>query len=286
MSDPKFPKTGRPGGKSSARASAPVPRAPALAVTVPIEPPAAYVPATPEFEPASPEIQPEAVPFVAAAAPEAITPPEPTPAPAEADAETNAAPVTVAAAEPAPADIAPPEVVVPTQPDAVAAYSPAPVINKGFYNMATQFDAVTTPAVAAEKVQAMFGGMNDRAKTAIEKSAKIGEEMAELTKGNVEAIVASGKVAAKGAEAMTQEAVEFSKKNFETVTAMFKSFAAVKSPTELFQLQSDYAKSSFDSAVAEASKLSEAWVKLAGEVVQPISSRYAVAAEKLKAAAL
>ena len=67
---------------------------------------------------------------------------------------------------------------------------------------------------------------------------------------------------------------------------MFKSFAAVKSPTELFQLQSEFAKSSFDSAVAEASKLSEAVVKLAGEIAQPISSRYAVAAEKLKAAAL
>ena len=32
----------------------------------------------------------------------------------------------------------------------------------------------------------------------------------------------------------------------------------------------------------EASKLSEAWMKLAGEVFQPISNRYALAAEKIK----
>ncbi|WP_238995609.1 phasin family protein [Sphingomonas solaris] len=152
--------------------------------------------------------------------------------------------------------------------------------------MATSFDAATNPAAAAEKVQAAFGGMNDRAKSAMEKGAKFSEEMTELTKGNVEAIVASSKIVAKGAESLVQEATEFSKKNFESTTALFKSLAGVKSPTELFQLQSEFAKSSFDAAVAEASKLSEAFVKLAGEVAQPLSNRYAVAAEKLKVPAL
>ena len=138
----------------------------------------------------------------------------------------------------------------------------------------------------AEKVQAIFGDINERAKAALEKSAKFGEEMTEFTKGNVEAFVASGKVAAKGAETLTQEAAEYGKKSFESAAAAFKSFAAVKSPTELFQLQGEYAKTSFDSAMAEASKLSEAWVKLAGDIFQPISSRYAVAAEKIKSASL
>jgi phasin family protein len=109
------------------------------------------------------------------------------------------------------------------------------------------------------------------------------EELTELTKGNVEAFVASGRVAAKGAEAMTQEVAEYSKKSFETATGALKSFAAVKSPTELFQLQSEFAKSSFDNMVAEASKVSESMLKLMGEIAQPLSSRYAVAAEKLKA---
>ncbi len=150
--------------------------------------------------------------------------------------------------------------------------------------MATNFTAATVNP--AEKVQALLGGLTTRAKSAAEKGAKFGGEMTELTKGNVEALVASGKLAAKGAESMTQEAAEYGKKNFESATALFKSMAGVKSPTELFQLQSEYAKSSFDSAVSEMSKLSEAWVKLAGEIVQPISNRYAIASEKLKSAAL
>ncbi|WP_243395556.1 phasin family protein [Sphingomonas oleivorans] len=146
--------------------------------------------------------------------------------------------------------------------------------------------APATPKAAAEKVQALFGDLNERAKSAFEKSTKLGEEFADLTKGNVEALVASARVAAKGTEQLAQEAADYSKKSFETATTAFKSFASVKSPTELFQLQSDFAKSSFDSAVAEASKFSESWLKLVGEVVQPLSSRYAVAAEKIKTVAL
>jgi phasin family protein len=142
---------------------------------------------------------------------------------------------------------------------------------------------IAQPAQVTEKAQAMFGEMNTRFKTAFEKSTKIGEEMTELAKGNVEALVSSARIAAKGGETIGQDVAEYSKKSFENAMAVFKSFASVKSPTELFQLQSDFAKSSFDSAVAEASKLSESLLKIAGEVAQPLSSRYALAAEKIKA---
>ncbi|PZU06354.1 MAG: hypothetical protein DI605_19510 [Sphingomonas sp.] len=145
---------------------------------------------------------------------------------------------------------------------------------------------VSKPAEATEKAAAMLGEMNTRFKTAFEKSSKLGEELVEFTKGNVEAIVASARVAAKGGESLGQDAAEYGKKSFESAMATFKSFAAVKSPTELFQLQSDFAKSSFDSAVAEASKFSESVMKLAGDVAQPLSTRYALAAEKIKAATL
>ncbi|WP_420141105.1 phasin family protein [Sphingomonas sp.] len=50
----------------------------------------------------------------------------------------------------------------------------------------------------------------------------------------------------------------------------------------MFQLQSEFAKAQFDSAVAEASKVSEVVMKAAGEIVQPLSNRYALATEKFK----
>ena len=135
---------------------------------------------------------------------------------------------------------------------------------------------------AADQLKNVFGDANERAKTAMEKGAKIAEEIADLTRGNVEALVASSKVAAKGVETLSQDAAEFGRKSFEEASATLKSFAEVKSATDFFKLQSDYARSAFDAAVAETARASEAFLKIAGDVAEPITSRYTVAAERVK----
>src|SRR3546814_15818222 len=68
--------------------------------------------------------------------------------------------------------------------------------------------AKISSADAREKLQAVYGEFNEKAKVAVEKSGKIIEELNELTKGNVEAVVESGKIAAKGAETLGQEAAD------------------------------------------------------------------------------
>jgi hypothetical protein len=75
--------------------------------------------------------------------------------------------------------------------------------------------------------------LNARTKGAFETTARIGEEMGDLAKGNVEAIVASSKVAIEGAEAIGREATEFGQRRLEKAAAAFKSFAAVKSPARV-----------------------------------------------------
>ena len=138
---------------------------------------------------------------------------------------------------------------------------------------------------AQAKATAMFGDVNTRAKAAMERSTKLFEELNDFNKGNIEALVESSKVAAKVAEQLGQNAAETARKNFEQATAALKSFASAKTPTEFFQLQSDYARSAFDQLIAETSRNSETMLKLAGDVFQPISNRFAVAAEKIKLAA-
>jgi phasin family protein len=141
---------------------------------------------------------------------------------------------------------------------------------------------VETGAFAADQFQAVFGDVNERAKTAVERSSRVVEELTDLTRGNVEALVASSKIAARAVETLSQEAADYGRRSFEEASATLKSFAEVKSPTDFFRLQSEYARSAFDSAVAESSKMSEAMIKIAGEVAQPITSRYSVAAERVK----
>jgi phasin family protein len=80
-------------------------------------------------------------------------------------------------------------------------------------------------------------------------------------------------------------AVEDAKAAAETVTADVKAMAAVKSPTELFQLQGEIARRNLDTLVARTSKNAEVMMKLANDMFAPLSSRASVAMERLNKAA-
>lgn len=136
------------------------------------------------------------------------------------------------------------------------------------------------------KLETAYVDLNEKAKASVEKSAKAIEELSDIAKGNVEALVESGKIAAKGIETLGQEAVDYSRKSFEKATASLKSFSTVKTPTEFFQLQSQLFSSSFDELTKEAAKSSEALIKLAGEVAQPITARVTVVTDKVKSLAV
>ena len=156
-------------------------------------------------------------------------------------------------------------------------------MTKGAKTMAKQNNSnIDSGLFAADQFKNVFGDVNERAKAATERSAKIVEELADLTRGNVEAFVASSKIAAKGVESMSQDAAEYGRKSFEEASTALKTFAEVKSATDFFKLQGDYARAAFDSAVSESARFSENMLKIAGDAAQPITSRYTVAAERAK----
>lgn len=133
-----------------------------------------------------------------------------------------------------------------------------------------------------ERVQSVMTEMNDKAKIAMERSSKAMEELGDLTKGNLEAIVETSKIAAKGFEQISQHMAEVGRSNFERTSATMKNFASIKSPTEFFQLQSELMTSAFDSMASETAKASEAMMKLAGEIAQPLSNRVSVVSDRMK----
>ena len=135
------------------------------------------------------------------------------------------------------------------------------------------------------KVKEAMTQAQDRAKLAFEKSQALAGEAGEFTKGNVEAIVESGKVLAAGIQDMGKDYVAEAKSVFETVQADFRELAAVKSPVDFFKLQGEILRRNFDAAVATGSKNSEKAVKLANEAFAPIQNRVSLAIEKVKQAA-
>ncbi len=135
----------------------------------------------------------------------------------------------------------------------------------------------------------VFADVQTRAKTtattAYAKSTVLATEATEFAKANVDAVVESGKIFFAGAQDLLKDNVETGKTVIETVTADAKKMAAVKSPTELMQLQGELVRRNFDAVVSYGSKRTEAWVKLYNEAFAPITNRVSVAAEKIKKAA-
>lgn len=135
---------------------------------------------------------------------------------------------------------------------------------------------------AKTRFESAFSDISQKTKVGVEKSAKAFEELSDIAKGNVEAFVESGKIATKGIETLGQDAAEYGRVSFEKASAALKNLAAVKSPAEFFQLQSELLSSSFDAFAKETAKNSEALLKLAGDVVQPISTRVSHVTEKVR----
>jgi hypothetical protein len=121
-----------------------------------------------------------------------------------------------------------------------------------------------------------------KAKEAFEKSSAMIGDYAAFTKGNVEAMVESGKIFAEGMQDMGTSLVAEGRTAFEAMSADMKEMAAAKSPTDLIQLQSEMMRKSFDGAVAYGSKNTEAMLKLASETMAPLASRVSLAVEKAR----
>lgn len=202
--------------------------------------------------------------------------------------------VALAAADPAPA---PAEPITPTQARPRGLVAPIlAAFTKKELNMATVIETTTeTVRATASKLngqaetainsgKAAMEQVAAKSKEAVEAGMKSMDELASMHRGNIDALIASAKAATTGVEQVMTHLTEASKKSFEDTTAMVKTLASAKTPNELIQLQSEFAKTQFDEAVAQYSKMTEMMIKLAGEVIEPVQNRVALATDKLKSA--
>jgi phasin family protein len=185
------------------------------------------------------------------------------------------------AAKPAPAKV---EAAKPTPAlvTKIVSVEPTPIA-QGVTKMTDTVKATTEQVT--EKATEFFADVRGKAAEAAEKGKKMAADAVEFNKANIEAMIEAGKIAAQGAQDMGKTNVEFAKSNFAEMQVAVKEITAVKSPTDFVKLQGDYARKGFDVAVAQASKNTEAMVKLVSDMFQPISNRIAVTTDYFKKAA-
>ncbi|MEM0900281.1 MAG: phasin family protein [Pseudomonadota bacterium] len=84
----------------------------------------------------------------------------------------------------------------------------------------------------------------------------------------------------KGMQTIATEATDFSKKAYEDGAAAFEKLASAKSLEKAMEVQTDYAKSSYEALVAQSTKMGELYTKVAKDAYKPFEGMVAVPAAK------
>ncbi len=104
------------------------------------------------------------------------------------------------------------------------------------------------------------------------------EDFQKIGKDNVDAAVKSIGVASKTAQAIAVEMTDYTRKSFEEGTQAFEKLLGAKTLEKAIEVQTDYAKSAYETLVAEATKLGELYADFAKEAYKPYEGMIAKAA--------
>ena len=76
-------------------------------------------------------------------------------------------------------------------------------------------------------------------------------------------------------EAFTAESTDYSKKAFAASTAMFEKLLGARSVESAVQIQTEFAKQAYEGFVAQATKVSELYTRVASDALKPVTTAYA-----------
>lgn len=139
--------------------------------------------------------------------------------------------------------------------------------------MTTVAKTAKTVKEATQSLESMTAAGQHQMKEGLERSMAAMAEVGAFGKENVEAFVASATATTKGMEAISARAVAFSKTAMENHLAAAKSIMTSKSVQEVVEKQAEYARSVFDTYLAEMNKMTELMSGVTKDAAKPINER-------------
>lgn len=98
------------------------------------------------------------------------------------------------------------------------------------------------------------------------------EDMQKMGKDSMDATMKSFGSLSKTTQAIAAELADYSKKSFEDGTKAMEKLLGAKSLDKAIEIQTDYAKSTYEGFVAEATKISELYADFAKETYKPFEA--------------
>lgn len=142
---------------------------------------------------------------------------------------------------------------------------------------AAVFTAQTEQAIAAAK-QA-FDQIATRSREAMEQGLKSVSRITEMNRGNVDALLESSRAASGGMQAMAADFAAFSKLSFERTASAAQTIGRARTAPELMQLQSEFARNEFSTAISEYSRLTQHMFQTLSAMFEPLQKHAITAAQ-------
>ena len=145
----------------------------------------------------------------------------------------------------------------------------------------TAAKARATASTAKAAAATVIDTAKDQIARVAEQHFKAADDVAAYGKSNVDALIQAGSIFFRGMEELTKSVVGLTQSHVETSMTAAKAFLSAKTLTELTDLQNAYAKTAFDSAVSEATRLSELAIRITNEAIEPLNARVTATMEHL-----
>ena len=103
------------------------------------------------------------------------------------------------------------------------------------------------------------------------------EQMQKASKENLDSMMETFGTFSKSMQAIAVEMADYSKKSFETNSAMMEKLMGAKSLDKAIEIQTDYAKTAYEGYVGQMTKMGELYADLAKDTYKPFEAMIAKA---------
>lgn len=138
-------------------------------------------------------------------------------------------------------------------------------------------------AVAAtkEQVENAVSATKEQFEKASEAVVKSYDDMAAINKESLDVMTKFSETLVKGSEQIGKAYYDFLKSAADTQAETTKALMAAKTVNEIIEIQTDYARTSFDTLVVEGGKFSEMSVKVATDAFEPVQAHMNATVERM-----
>ncbi len=151
---------------------------------------------------------------------------------------------------------------------------------------ATQPTPVAMMTASSEQAmtiaKARFDDIATKSREAMEMGLKAVDVAAATSRGNVDALLESSRMASGALEAIARDVADYAKQRADRTTAAARALTEAKSVPELVQMQGDFARAEFAAAIGETARLSQAMFAAMGGIFAPLQQQALAAAKSME----